>query len=139
GIGWARSARKRAPRPTIMTSSIALAATAMNLPMAPNGDHGERIQSMKSAGRPEANPNGRAAALVVGGVRSGGSHRLPGSNTWRGFIQEEPIGAEITDGFDEFFEVNRLADVAVGPEPVTFDDVFFFGRRGQDNHGQEGG
>src|SRR5690349_11872043 len=61
--------------------------------------------------------------------------RRPARRRW--LVQHQPVQPELAHRFDELLEVDRFADVAVGPEPVPRDQVTLFTRRGQDHDGQE--
>src|SRR5689334_13049021 len=63
----------------------------------------------------------------------------PRSARWRWLVQDQPVQAQLPHRFDELLEVDRFADVAVGAESVTRDEVPLLTRRGQDHHGQETG
>ena len=41
----------------------------------------------------------------------------------RWLVQCQPIGAKLANGQQELLEIHRLADVAVGAEPVALDKV----------------
>src|SRR5512135_1003355 len=66
--------------------------------------------------------------------------RAPGpSPRSRRFVENEPIEAELADRFGELHEIDRLADVAVGPELVALDAVPLLARGRQHDHGEQPG
>src|SRR5438093_547591 len=95
-----------------------------------------------SPGCPEATPRralanrcdagySRRRMLLTCRLRCGGGGR------W--LVQDQPVEPELAHGLHELAEVDRLADVAVGPEAVAVDDVpLLLGRR-EDDDGQQPG
>src|SRR5713226_3002387 len=58
-----------------------------------------------------------------------------GCGWWWTLVQQQPIQLHIGDRADEGLEVDRLDDVAVGPEVIAGDDVGLLVRRGEDDDG----
>ena len=52
-------------------------------------------------------------------------------------VEEEPVEAELADGFEEFGEVDGFADVAVAAEGVAGEEVLFLAGGGEDDDGEE--
>jgi hypothetical protein len=52
-------------------------------------------------------------------------------------VQEEPIETELPDGVDKLRKIYRLANVAIGAEPVTSEEIPLLIGRSEDDHGKQ--
>jgi hypothetical protein len=55
----------------------------------------------------------------------------------RGFVEDEPVEAELARGFHELIEVDGLANVAVGTQAVAIGAVLLFIGRGENDDGEK--
>jgi hypothetical protein len=56
---------------------------------------------------------------------------------WGALIDNQPVQPNLADGFRELNEINRLADITVGPEIVASDQIRIFPRRCEDHGGKQ--
>ena len=56
-----------------------------------------------------------------------------------GFVQDQPVESELSDGFDELVEIDGFANVAVYAEVVAFGEIAVLLGAGEDDDGKAAG
>src|SRR6266852_6151809 len=54
-----------------------------------------------------------------------------------GLVHPQPVKTQLLDDLAELVEIHRLLNVTVRAQVVAVDQILFFPRRGEDNHGDD--